>query len=652
MSCYSESSSDESCHRNYCRSHSHRHDRCHRRRPKCKPRSVCLNMCEYVDDKDCNLIKVKCNKLYSTIETLDPLTINEDCKLELKLLDSEDNILSVVDGALTATGGGGINDITSLVLDIQNPGDGTNTIQLTVTQGGNDTMSNVAVINTQDFDWLKLDDTYPSSINDDIYTMGGVFVNSKTVGMKFSATNIVIGKTGLDISNTTETSVGVDALENTSGAVSGVSAYGYRAGQNLNTGSLTTLIGTTAGRGSNTLSFVTVVGADSGLSMTDINNSVFLGDRVGGSANNTGSTVAIGTGTAINILNCDDIVLIGNNAGANLSGSNSAVGIGDAALFGASVLSDVACIGQESGRGASTLTNVVAIGSNNSQDSSDNSNISSLGENALRESSTITEVVAIGQESCRGATTCSTTIALGNASMINGTNNFDSIFIGFDSGSGAENQDNAIYIGTSSGALSTSSSDSVFIGEFSGSLGTGTNNVALGHGTSIATALTNTIALGNGATPTIDNQCIIGDNNLVEVRSAAEFYAPAFNITSDSTLKKDLNEIQNSLQSIKQLTGYTYKWDEEKCIRTPSKEVEIKIKDKTVKKIVPASYYVPPSQFGQTKNGLLAQEVQTISPESVKTDDNGKLSVDYNSIVPMLVNAIKELDAKIEALQQ
>lgn len=648
MSCYSESSSDESCHRNYCRRH--RYDRCRWRRPKCKPRSVCLNMCEYVDDKDCNLIKVKCNKLYSTIETLDPLTINEDCKLELKLLDSEDNILSIVDGALTATGGGGANDITNLVLNVQNPGDGTNTIQLTVTQGGNDTMSNIAVINTQDFDWLKLDDTYPSSINDDIYTMGGVFINSKTVGMKFGPTNIVIGKTGLDISNSGETSVGVNAMENSTGVVTNTTAIGYQAAQNINTGNAITAVGIQAARNSSNILDTIFIGFAAGSSSTDISGTTFIGSNTGNAANNCSSTIAIGPASGQNMLNSDSIVIIGRSCGDNLGGSTYVVGLGDDALTSAANLLNVISIGQNSGSGLSSSASVISMGKGSSQDASDINSTLSLGENSTRDATTLTDIISLGLESSRGATTCSNDVILGNGAMSNGNNNSESIFIGTDSGSGAQNQDNTIYLGTSSGSLSGSSSDSIFIGEFSGSLGTGTNNVALGHGTSITTTLTNTIALGNGATPTIDNQCIIGNNDLVEVRSAAEFYAPAFNITSDSTLKKDLNEIQNSLQSIKQLTGYTYKWDEEKCIRTPSKEVEIKIKDKIVKKVVPASYYVPPSQFGQTKNGLLAQEVQTISPESVKTDDNGKLSVDYNSIVPMLVNAIKELDAKIEAL--
>ena len=40
------------------------------------------------------------------------------------------------------------------------------------------------------------------------------------------------------------------------------------------------------------------------------------------------------------------------------------------------------------------------------------------------------------------------------------------------------------------------------------------------------------------------------------------------------------------------------------------------------------------------------------SPEAVTTRDNGYLAVDYQRLVPLLVEAIKELSAKVEKLEQ
>jgi len=40
-----------------------------------------------------------------------------------------------------------------------------------------------------------------------------------------------------------------------------------------------------------------------------------------------------------------------------------------------------------------------------------------------------------------------------------------------------------------------------------------------------------------------------------------------------------------------------------------------------------------------------------VLPEAVTTRDNGYLAVDYQKIVPLLVQAVKELSAKVEDLE-
>mgnify|MGYP001198845614 FL=1 len=54
-----------------------------------------------------------------------------------------------------------------------------------------------------------------------------------------------------------------------------------------------------------------------------------------------------------------------------------------------------------------------------------------------------------------------------------------------------------------------------------------------------------------------------------------------------------------------------------------------------------------------SKIGLLAQEVQAAFPELVKTADNsdGTLSVNYQGMIPVLLNAIKEQQAQIDELK-
>ncbi|MCP4909540.1 MAG: tail fiber domain-containing protein, partial [Bacteroidetes bacterium] len=53
------------------------------------------------------------------------------------------------------------------------------------------------------------------------------------------------------------------------------------------------------------------------------------------------------------------------------------------------------------------------------------------------------------------------------------------------------------------------------------------------------------------------------------------------------------------------------------------------------------------------KIGLLAQEVQQAFPELVKTanDQDGTMSVNYQGMIPVLINAIKEQQKQIEELK-
>ena len=51
--------------------------------------------------------------------------------------------------------------------------------------------------------------------------------------------------------------------------------------------------------------------------------------------------------------------------------------------------------------------------------------------------------------------------------------------------------------------------------------------------------------------------------------------------------------------------------------------------------------------------GVIAQEVDALNlPGLVKTRDNGYMAVRYEKLIPLLIEAIKELNGKIEDLEQ
>ena len=54
---------------------------------------------------------------------------------------------------------------------------------------------------------------------------------------------------------------------------------------------------------------------------------------------------------------------------------------------------------------------------------------------------------------------------------------------------------------------------------------------------------------------------------------------------------------------------------------------------------------------GKQKIGVLAQDIQKVFPELVSEDDNEMLAVNYQGLVPVLINALKEQDDKISRLE-
>lgn len=55
---------------------------------------------------------------------------------------------------------------------------------------------------------------------------------------------------------------------------------------------------------------------------------------------------------------------------------------------------------------------------------------------------------------------------------------------------------------------------------------------------------------------------------------------------------------------------------------------------------------------GKQKIGVLAQEIQKVFPELVSEDDNEMLAVNYQGLVPVLINALKEQDKIIKTQEE
>ena len=120
----------------------------------------------------------------------------------------------------------------------------------------------------------------------------------------------------------------------------------------------------------------------------------------------------------------------------------------------------------------------------------------------------------------------------------------------------------------------------------------------------------NSIGVGAAASTTTGEIRAIGD--------ITAYYS------SDIRLKENIVPIVNALTKVNQISGNTYDWKE--------------------------GYEEIHSHKGNDV-GVIAQEIEEILPQIVTNRDNGYKAVQYEKIIPLLIEAIKELSVKIKELE-
>ena len=99
--------------------------------------------------------------------------------------------------------------------------------------------------------------------------------------------------------------------------------------------------------------------------------------------------------------------------------------------------------------------------------------------------------------------------------------------------------------------------------------------------------------------------------------------------SSDIRLKKDIEPISEPIKKLMEISGVTYKWNEEY------------LKDKDVD-----GYFVR-----ETEVGVIAQDVEKVLPEVVATRENGYKAVRYEKLVALLIEAVKDQQKQIDELK-
>jgi hypothetical protein len=117
-----------------------------------------------------------------------------------------------------------------------------------------------------------------------------------------------------------------------------------------------------------------------------------------------------------------------------------------------------------------------------------------------------------------------------------------------------------------------------------------------------------------------------------------EVYSYGFTNPSDARLKENIKDIPNALDLVLQLKGVKYDLKKE-CVYIDTIDYD----EETIQKL---------EAKRKNKIGFIAQDVYKILPEIVSYDDSIDLyGIQYDKIVPVLVEAIKEQQTIIESMQ-
>ncbi|NOY38363.1 MAG: tail fiber domain-containing protein [Chlorobi bacterium] len=368
----------------------------------------------------------------------------------------------------------------------------------------------------------------------------------------------------------------------------------------------------------------------------------FFGYQAGMNNSTGSSNIFMGYQSGFENISGNNNVFIGNSSGYNNTGNFNTF-LGYYAGYSLTNTSNNLIMGYQAGRQAAGGSYNVILGSNAGNLNNGNYNIfigyesgyNNIGGADSRYSKWNT---FIGYQAGKGNTTGWHNLCIGYLAGLSNQTATNQFFIGNQAGQSLTAGYANTFVGHLTGMKSTDCNENTFIGYQSGYNNlTGHGNTYIGNATGINATGSGNVFIGNrvGWSETGDNKLYIDNSSTVTPLIWGDFTANDVTINgnlditgtltypSDIRLKKDITEFDHALEKIKEIKAVRYFWDFEN-------HPEIVADD------------VP-------QLGVIAQNVQTIIPELVKTGPRGYLSVDYIKMTVVLLEAIKEQQKIIES---
>ena len=137
-----------------------------------------------------------------------------------------------------------------------------------------------------------------------------------------------------------------------------------------------------------------------------------------------------------------------------------------------------------------------------------------------------------------------------------------------------------------------------------------TNTMALDHRLQVGTFSTGSSGT-QANTTAVESDNIYARNDLIA------------NYSSDQRLKDKVIKIDTALDKVDSLSGYQFEWNK----------------------------HIEDFRVGTIDYGVIAQELEKVLPHAVDINNRGYKTVNYNSLIPLLIEAVKELSSRVKELE-
>lgn len=390
------------------------------------------------------------------------------------------------------------------------------------------------------------------------------------------------------------------------------------------------------------------VGQNSMAAMTSGSDNTAIGRGTLQSTTTGSNNTALGR-QALNVNTASDNTAVGYAAlSANTSGTdNTAVGrgtlstvttssgntaVGRSALF-ANTAADNTAVGASVLTANTSGTNNVGVGKSALFANTSGSRNTAIGAIAGDAAISVNDNTSVGYAALTSCVSGNQNTAVGSLALQNGTGSTNTAvgYAALGSGSTAAGSGN-VAVGSSAGDVITTGSDNTLIGQ-------GTDPSA-NNGTG-------QIVLGKGVTGQGDNTITVGINT-TWAKLPLDGTTTSWTASSDERLKKDIADYSAGLDVVTALRPVTYKWKSRS-------EVPEELTNYHSDSDEPVC-----GTAGKTYHGFIAQEVKAVIDAHSEIPDgqnlwgtsyDGVQTLAPSDLIPILVNAIKQLTARVQSLE-